>query len=56
MLPLLLTKLIALLFLFLLNYPQTFKLTELIHAANERIPVEAVYFGTNTIYKALERF
>ncbi len=33
-----------------------FKFSSLVHAANERIPVEAVDFGTNAIYKALQRF
>lgn len=35
--------------------PVDFKFTETIHAANERIPVEALEFGTQAILKALER-
>jgi acetylornithine deacetylase/succinyl-diaminopimelate desuccinylase-like protein len=27
-----------------------------VHAADERIPVEAVTFGTDAIYRALQRF
>ena len=33
-----------------LNFLQT------IHAADERIPVNAVEFGTNAIYQLLQRF
>jgi acetylornithine deacetylase/succinyl-diaminopimelate desuccinylase-like protein len=35
--------------------PEGFNFTETIHAADERIPVEAVDFGTNAIYQALSR-
>jgi acetylornithine deacetylase/succinyl-diaminopimelate desuccinylase-like protein len=38
-----------------LRLPADFKFTETIHAANERIPVEALEFGTRAIRKALER-
>ena len=33
-----------------------FKFAELAHAANERIPVEAMDFGTQAIFEALQRF
>jgi acetylornithine deacetylase/succinyl-diaminopimelate desuccinylase-like protein len=33
-----------------------FNFSQTIHAANERIPVEALGFGTNAIYQALQRF
>ena len=36
--------------------PREMKLWELIHAADERIPVEAVEYGTDMIYKLLQRF
>ncbi len=36
--------------------PEDFNFTQTIHAANERIPVNAMDFGTNAIYKALQRF
>lgn len=36
--------------------PEDMKFTELIHSANERIPVEAVHFGARAIYKVLQRF
>jgi acetylornithine deacetylase/succinyl-diaminopimelate desuccinylase-like protein len=39
-----------------LKLPKEFKFTETIHAADERIPTEAVEFGTNAIYLALQRF
>lgn len=36
--------------------PDDFNFSRTIHAANERIPVESVEFGTNAIYAALQRF
>ena len=39
-----------------MNLPEEFKFLRLIHAADERIPVESLYFGTDAIYKALQRF
>ena len=36
--------------------PPDFQFAQTIHAANERIPVAAVDFGANTIYKVLQRF
>ena len=37
-----------------MNLPEEFILFNLIHAADERIPVEAVNFGANAIYEALQ--
>ena len=37
-----------------MNLPQEFTFFETIHAADERIPVETVYFGANAIYKAIQ--
>lgn len=39
-----------------MNLPEDFAFMPLIHAADERIPVDAVTFGANTIYQALQRF
>ncbi len=39
-----------------MNPPEGFDFLQLIHAADERIPVESLEFGTCAIYKALERF
>jgi acetylornithine deacetylase/succinyl-diaminopimelate desuccinylase-like protein len=39
-----------------MKLPKEFKFTETIHAADERIPIEAVEFGTKAIYMALQRF
>lgn len=39
-----------------MNLPEDFAFMPLIHAANERIPAEAVIFGTNTLYQVLQRF
>ena len=36
--------------------PEDFNFTQTIHAANERIPVDAVEFGANAIYQVLRRF
>ncbi|OQC54565.1 MAG: putative succinyl-diaminopimelate desuccinylase [Deltaproteobacteria bacterium ADurb.Bin022] len=36
--------------------PDDFNFTETVHAANERVPVAAVEFGTNSIFKLLQRF
>ncbi len=35
--------------------PEEMNFTRLIHAADERIPVEAVHFGTAAIYQAIQR-
>jgi acetylornithine deacetylase/succinyl-diaminopimelate desuccinylase-like protein len=39
-----------------MDLPQGFNSTQTIHAADERIPAEAVEFGANAIYKLLQRF
>jgi len=39
-----------------MNLPDDFNFIRTVHAADERIPVEAVEFGTDAIYKALGRF
>jgi acetylornithine deacetylase/succinyl-diaminopimelate desuccinylase-like protein len=39
-----------------MQLPDDFNFTQTIHAANERIPVAALAFGTNAIYAALQRF
>jgi acetylornithine deacetylase/succinyl-diaminopimelate desuccinylase-like protein len=39
-----------------MTLPEDFNFTATIHSANERIPVAAVEFGANSIYKALQRF
>ena len=36
--------------------PEDFNFSQTIHAADERIPIEAVEFGANAIYEALKRF
>ncbi len=38
-----------------MQLPNNFNFAELIHAANERIPVEAMAFGTEAIYQAIQR-
>jgi acetylornithine deacetylase/succinyl-diaminopimelate desuccinylase-like protein len=39
-----------------MKLPEAFKFFELVHAADERLPVEAMDFGTNAIYSVLQRF
>ena len=39
-----------------MNLPPDLNLLQLAHAADERIPVEALDFGANAIYKALQRY
>jgi len=39
-----------------MNLPEGFDISRAIHAADERIPLEAMDFGTNAIYEALRRF
>jgi len=39
-----------------LKLPAEFKFWEPVHAADDRIPVEAVEFGTDMIYRLLQRF
>ena len=36
--------------------PEDFNFSQTIHAADERIPVESIGFGTNAIYELLQRF
>lgn len=36
--------------------PEDFNFTKTIHSADERIPIEALDFGTEAIYKVLQRF
>jgi acetylornithine deacetylase/succinyl-diaminopimelate desuccinylase-like protein len=36
--------------------PEDFNFSQSIHAADERIPLDAVNFGANAIYKLLQRF
>ncbi len=36
--------------------PREFKFLETVHAADERIPVEAIEFGTEIVYRLLQRF
>ena len=38
-----------------MNLPADFNFTASVHAEDERIPVECLYFGTEAIYKALQR-
>jgi len=39
-----------------MRLPEDFNFTETIHTVDERIPVEALDFGTDAIYKLLQRF
>jgi acetylornithine deacetylase/succinyl-diaminopimelate desuccinylase-like protein len=39
-----------------LNMPPDFEYVSTIHAADERVPVAAVEFGTEALYRALQRF
>jgi acetylornithine deacetylase/succinyl-diaminopimelate desuccinylase-like protein len=39
-----------------MNLPPSLELLQKAHAADERIPVEALAFGANAIYKALQRY
>jgi acetylornithine deacetylase/succinyl-diaminopimelate desuccinylase-like protein len=36
--------------------PEDFSFMQTIHAANERIPIEAMQAGTDAVYQALQRF
>jgi acetylornithine deacetylase/succinyl-diaminopimelate desuccinylase-like protein len=38
-----------------MRLPTDFEFLGLIHAADERIPAEAIDFGTDAIYRALQR-
>jgi acetylornithine deacetylase/succinyl-diaminopimelate desuccinylase-like protein len=39
-----------------MQLPRDFNFTATVHAADERIPVGAVAFGADAIYKAIQRF
>lgn len=39
-----------------MNLPEDFAFSNSIHAADERIPVKAVEFGTRAIFEALKRY
>jgi hypothetical protein len=39
-----------------LRLPETFEFTKLIHAADERVPVEALEFGAEAVWPAIQRF
>lgn len=39
-----------------LTLPEDFNFIQTIHAANERVPIAAIEFGAQAIYKALQRF
>ncbi|HEY7094817.1 MAG TPA: hypothetical protein VH393_16665, partial [Ktedonobacterales bacterium] len=39
-----------------MRLPPDFAFTSLIHAADERVPIEAVSFGADAVYQALLRF
>ncbi|REK76185.1 M20/M25/M40 family metallo-hydrolase [Paenibacillus paeoniae] len=39
-----------------MRLPKELQFTKLIHAADERVPVEAISFGTDAIYRVLERY
>jgi acetylornithine deacetylase/succinyl-diaminopimelate desuccinylase-like protein len=39
-----------------MQLPPEMRFTELIHAADERVPVEALRFGTDAVFRALERY
>ena len=39
-----------------MDLPEDFDFMNTVHAANERIPVDALHFGTDKIYQVLRRF
>jgi acetylornithine deacetylase/succinyl-diaminopimelate desuccinylase-like protein len=39
-----------------MRLPEDFKFEKLIHAADERIPVEALEFGAEAVWRAIQRF
>ncbi len=39
-----------------MQLPQEMRFVELVHAEDERIPVETIEFGTSAIRRLLERF
>ena len=39
-----------------MQLPSDMRFTELIHAADERVPVDAIRFGTDAVFRVLERY
>ena len=39
-----------------MRLPEDFEFTKLIHAADERIPVDALEFGAEAVWRAIQRF
>jgi acetylornithine deacetylase/succinyl-diaminopimelate desuccinylase-like protein len=39
-----------------LRLPEDFTFTQFIHAADERVPVEALEFGAEAVWRAIQRF
>ena len=39
-----------------MRLPESFRFTKLIHAADERIPVDALEFGAEAVWRAVRRF
>ena len=39
-----------------MRLPEDFKFDKLIHAADERIPVDALDFGAEAVWRAIQRF
>ena len=39
-----------------LRLPEDFAFTQLLHAADERVPVEAIEFGAEAVWQAIQRF
>ena len=39
-----------------LRLPEDFAFTQLLHAADERVPVEAIEFGAEAVWRAIQRF
>jgi acetylornithine deacetylase/succinyl-diaminopimelate desuccinylase-like protein len=39
-----------------MQLPRELRFTELIHAADERVPVDAIRFGTDAVFRVLERY
>jgi acetylornithine deacetylase/succinyl-diaminopimelate desuccinylase-like protein len=39
-----------------LRLPEDFAMAKLIHSADERVPIEALHFGVEAVYRALQRF
>lgn len=39
-----------------MQLPREMRFTELIHAADERVPVDALRFGTDAVFQVFERY